>query len=128
MPRNYDEMRAAEDHTFIIRGESFTINRMRPEVMGEIEALEKDFTESEKTTYQDVVNFAESRLKLLLDDQNGAVDRWDALRAKEEDPVTYGEIMDLSRWAVETITGLPTMPPAPSAPGRGKTAASSKAA
>jgi hypothetical protein len=125
MPRNYDEMRDAEDRSFIIRGETFTLRRLKPEAMGRITEIEEKFANA--TTFEEVTAINEERLMLFIDDANGAADRWAALRAKEDDPITYGEITDLSQWVVSQVTGLPTMPPSPSEAGRGKTAASSKA-
>jgi hypothetical protein len=133
MPRNYDEMRDAEDRTFVMRDELFTIKRCRPEVIGEFTVMEKEYQENLKNlpdddpVYPTIIAFAEKRLLLLIDDQNGAVSKWEALRDDPDNPITYGEIMDVSTWALELITGLPTMPPSPSAPGRGKAVASSKA-
>ncbi len=125
MPRNYDEIAAAEDRSFIIRGEKFTITRGSPELVGKVEELQKKFAASDAEGYEDVIEFIEARLLMLIDDQNGAQARWKKLR--ETESISYGEIMDASLWAVEVITGLPTMPPAPSPGGGGKTAASSKA-
>jgi hypothetical protein len=125
MPRNYDEIREQEDRTFIIRGETFTLRRCRPEALGEIVEIEKKFEKAK--TFQEVADINEERLIFLINDQNGAVERWQKIRADEENPVTYGEITDLSRWAVEQITGLPTMQASPSQGGPGTTAASSKA-
>lgn len=128
MPRNYDQMRDGEDHSFVIRGETFKLKRVRPAVLDQIDALQKEFVASEADSYADVVAFSEKRLLLLIDDSNGALPRWKVLRDRDDDPVTYGEIMDVSRWAFEEVTGLPTMPPAPSQPGRGSTAPTSKGA
>ncbi len=118
-------MAAAEDRSFVMRGETFTITRGSPELVGRVEELQKKFASSEAEGYEDVIEFIEARLLMLIDDQNGAVDRWKALRAKEQ--ISYGEIMDASLWAVEVITGLPTTQPAPSPAGPGKTGISSKA-
>jgi hypothetical protein len=133
MPRNYDEMRDAEDRAFVMRGETFTVRRCRPEVLDDLLSMEKTYHEDlaaltpEDSPYPVIIGFAEKRLLMLIDDQNGAVSKWEALRNDPDNPVTYGEIMDVSTWAMEAITGLPTLPPSPSAPGRGKTAATSKA-
>ncbi len=126
MPRNYDEMRAAQDRDFTIGGETFTVKRCPMATMGELVEMEKIFLAQEDVSYIDIAEFAEKRLRILIDDQNGAVSRWEALIASTENPVEYGEIVDVSKWAVELVTGLPTLPPSPSAVGRGKTAASSK--
>jgi hypothetical protein len=122
---DFDEARKNEDRDFVIRGQTFTIQRVRPEVMNEIEQLDRAFLEVEEPTYSDVVTLAENRLCLLIDDHNGAVDRWRELRAREEDPVEYGEIMAISRKAFELVSGLPTMPPVASTGGDGTTDSSS---
>ena len=125
MPRNYDEIREQEDRTFIIRGETFTLRRCRPEALAAVVDIEKKFEKAK--TFQDVAEIHEERLVFMINDQNGAVERWNKIRADEDDPVTYAELTDLSTWAVEQITGLPTMQATPSGAGPGKTAASSKA-
>ncbi len=124
MPRNYDEMRQAEDRSFVMRGETFTLRRVPPEILTDLVEMENALGES--ATYADLVKFAEERLLMLIDDQNGATARWQAIRANADDPVTYGELMDVSRWAVTEITGLPTMPPSPSQPGATTRGSSSK--
>ncbi len=127
MPMNFDEIAAAEDRSFIIRGETFTIVRGSPELVGRVVAAERDHAaKPEKDRSEDAnLEFVQDRLFMLIDDSNGAVDRWKALRAKEE--IGYGEIIRVSNWALEILMGLPTLPPEPSPTGRGKTAASSKA-
>jgi hypothetical protein len=126
-PRNYDELRDAEERSFVIRGETFQIRRGRPEMLGELTEAEDRFVKLEAKGYPDILAFSEERLKLLLDPADDALARWDALRAREEDPVTYGEIIDISRWAVEAITRLPTRLAVPSDVGPGPIAASSTA-
>ncbi len=125
MPRNYDEIRDAEDRSFVIRGETFTLRRVRPEILTDLVEMENALGES--ATYADLVKFAEERLLLLIDDNNGAAARWQTIRENPDDPVTYGELMDVSRWAVTEIKGLPTMPPSPSQPGAKTSGSSSKA-
>lgn len=126
MPRNYDQARDSEDHSFVIRGETFTLKRARPEDLAALIDAEEARTGKEK--FSDAFAFAETRLLSLLDDSNGAVDRWQKIRADEANPVTFGEVMDLSNWAVTELTRLPTMQPSPSAAGPANTARTSKAA
>lgn len=125
MPINFDELAAQEDRDFIIRGEQFTLQHVRPEVMDEIDGLEEEYLKIEDPKYSDIVKLAESRLRLMLDDGNGQVERWEELRARKDNPVTYGEIMALSRRALEIVSGVPTMPSEASTAGDGKTAESS---
>lgn len=124
MPRNYDEIRDKTDDSFIIRGQTFKLRRTSPEELGKVVALEREWREAE-TTYEQDCAFFEKRFLMLIDDSNGAADRWKDLRAKNE--ITYGEIVDLSIWASEQMTHLPTLRPSPSEPGPSKTAATSKA-
>jgi len=125
MPRNYDEIREQEDRTVIIRGETFTLRRCRPEALAEVVDMEEKFKKAK--TFQELAEIYQGIIAFLINDQNGAVERWNKLREDESDPITFGELKDLSTWAVEQITGVPTMQVSPSGAGPGKTAASSKA-
>ena len=112
--RNYDEMRSTEEEeTFVIRGETFKLKRVRPEVMDELLTIENEFLAKEDKTYSDIVAAGEAKLLLLLDESDDAINRWKALRERAEDPVTYREIMDISKWAFEVVSGFPTMQVAP---------------
>lgn len=124
MPRNYDEIRDAQDLSFVIRGQTFQLRRGTPEVLDQIETLQRDYLAAEVTTYADIATFSENRLKLLLVEEDAA--RWDALRANGDDPIAFREIQDLSKWAIEEITGFPTIPSSPSPAGDGTTDTSSK--
>ena len=55
-------------------------------------------------------------------------EKWAELRAREDKPVTIGQMNAILTWLMEEQTGRPTEPPSPSVPGRGKTARSSGAA
>ncbi len=125
MPVDFDQIRDQEDREFLIRGEMFKIQRVRPEVMEEVTALEDAFVAIEEPKYSDVVELAEKRLLLFLDDENGAVDRWKTLRERKVDPITYTEITEISKLVLEKATGLPTMQPPASGIGGGSTTGSS---
>jgi hypothetical protein len=125
MPVDFDQIRDQEDREFVIRGEMFKIQRVRPEVMEEVTALEDVFVAIEEPKYSDVVELAEKRLLLFLDDENGAVDRWKKLRERKVDPITYTEITEISRLVLEKATGLPTVRPPASGTGGGSTTGSS---
>lgn len=126
MPLDLDALALQEDRGIIVRGETFTIPRHRPEVLDAIDALEKEYLAIEDTpSYPDVLAFVEGRLRLLLDDGNGQVEKYDALRTREENAIEYGEIISMSRAALEMVTRLPTQPPGPSQSGPGKTDTSS---
>jgi len=119
-PRDFDQD-LSEDLAFVIGGESFKMKYVRPEVLAAWED-EEVVQKSEEALKQ-----MDDRIKLFLDNSNGALERWDALRARDDNPVSMGQINDLLLWMVEVQSGRPTIPPSPSATGRGKTAASSKA-
>lgn len=127
MPINFDEIQEKEDRDFIIRGQTFTIQHVRPEEMLEIDKLEDAYIALTEPKFSDLVKMSEERLILLIDDGNGQVDRWRELRAREANPITYGEIMAISRKALEVISGIPTLPSTGSGAGDGKTDDSSKA-
>jgi hypothetical protein len=120
MPRNFDQDKS-EDLEFVIAGETFKMKYVRPEVLASWE----DEPDAEKS--EDALKQMDNRIKLFLDDSNGALEKWDNLRQREDNPVTMGQINDLLLWMVEVQSGRPTIQPSPSATGRGKTAASSKA-
>ncbi len=124
MPRNYDEMRKAADRDFVVHGETFTVSFGSKALVGELEEMQKTYAESPETTYQSLMEFAEGRLLLMVDDSNGASDKLRKLI--DEGHMSYSEIMDSARWAYELMTGVPTMPPAPSPGGGGKTGRSSR--
>jgi len=70
----------------------------------------------------------DAQILLFIDPADGGHERWAELRAREESPVTIGQLNSILTWLMEEQTGRPTEPPSPSASGRGRTAASSKAA
>lgn len=119
MPRNFDEERD-KDLEFTIRGETFRMRYVRPEVIGEWE----DHPPIEKS--QEAIAFTNSRIREFIDNSDGSHERWDKLRAREEDPISLGEINELLVWMVEKQSARPTPAPSPSSTGRGRSAASSK--
>jgi hypothetical protein len=74
----------------------------------------------------------ENSLWRLMDDQillfisNDEHARWKDLRARDDKPVTIAQLNAILLWLMEEQTGRPTVQPSPSAPGRGRTAATSK--
>jgi hypothetical protein len=119
-PRNFDQD-LSEDLEFIVAGETFKMKYVRPEVLAAWE--DEEVADKSETALRQM----DERIKLFLDNSNGAIERWDTLRAREDNPVSMGQINDLLLWMVEVQSGRPTTPPSPSVTGRGKTAASSKA-
>ena len=120
MLRDFDQEFVAEDLEFKIGGESFKMAYVRPEVL----AAWEDEDVPEKSA--DALVSTDTRIKMFLEPSNGAAERWDALRAREENPVTMGQLNAVLLWMVEVQSGRPTEPPSPSASGRGRTERSSK--
>lgn len=120
MPRNFDE-ELGQDMSFTIGGETFGMRYVRPEVL----ALWEDEPDEEKST--DILKRQDARiLQFLANDEDR--ERWTKLREREEDALPLVHLNELLRWMVEVQTARPTNPPSPLATGRGRTAASSKAA
>lgn len=124
MPRNFDELRKSKDLDFILGGETFTIHMLPLPMIGvwtEREgAVKTDDTEA-------FTNMCIDRIADAVADGNGSADRWRELCKGEKAP-SYGELLELARWAWEAQSDLPTMDSAVSQPGRGTTAGSSKGA
>lgn len=124
MPRNFDELRKKKDLDFVLGNQMFTVH-MLP--LGFIEV----WSEREATvSVEDQKAFTEmciDRVADAVDDKNGASERWRELCASDHGP-SYGELLELARWVWQVQSELPTMEPAPSQPGRGTTAGSSKGA
>ncbi len=123
MPRNYDKLRADRDLDFVIGSQAFTMHLLPMTVVGVWVEREKGVDAADASAFGEM---CVERVGDALDDGNGARERWTDL-CKSKDAPSYGELLDLARWAWELQSDLPTMPPSPSGRGRGATAASSKA-
>lgn len=121
MSYDYDELQKGRDLDFTIRGETFTIQQVKPEVLAAFG------DEKVPETGIDALKWTDDHIKLFLDG-NGATAKWEELRGREVNTVSQGEMEDILRRMIQVNTELPTQPSSPSAPGRGRTAASSKAA
>ena len=92
---------------------------VRPEVLS---AFETDVNGDDPNAVWDLMD-RQILLFLAADEQ----EKWKTLRAREDAPVTIGQMNAVLTWLMEEQTGRPTEQPSPSAPGPGKTARSSKA-
>jgi len=117
--KDFNEL-LAKEREFRVQDEVFKWRDVRPEVLS---SFEVDTNGDDPNAVWELMD----RQILLFLDEEGH-ERWKALRAREDSPVTIGQINAVLTWLMEEQTGRPTEPPSPSAPGRGKTAASSKAA
>src|SRR5512146_1138813 len=103
--RDFDSEYLIDDREFKVGGEVFKWRYVRPEVI----AAWEDEPVSDKSA--DALRSTDDRIKLFLDASNGAAERWDALRAREDNPVTMGELNAILMWLVEVQTDRPTQPP-----------------
>lgn len=112
--------RAARDQGFRLGGEEFRVRTgVHPSVLG-------DYEEAVLTGREDLLSSQDDAVKAFLWDDE-ARDRWDALRARKEDPVTAGDIRAVIQYLYEVESELPTSAPAPSSRGRDRTKPSSAA-
>ncbi len=119
MPKNFDEL-LSQDRTFTIRGETFSFQDVSPEILTTFDSSTNGDDDNA------VWNLMDAQIGLFLKESDR--ERWQTLRARAEEPVTIAQITAVLTWLMEEQTGRPTNPPSPSVSGRGKTAASSKAA
>lgn len=120
--KNFDDM-LAQDREFTVGGEKFHWRDVRPEVLTSFEPSRNgDGPDDDNAAWR------------LMDDQillfvaKDEVDRWKELRARDENPVTIAQLNAILLWLMEEQTGRPTVQSSPSEVGRGRTAATSKAA
>jgi len=116
VPRNFDEL-LQEDLTFILGGETFTMQYVRPEIMAAWE------DEPDIETAVETIEEADAKVKLFL--LPGDAKRYEELRAREDKPVTSQQLNELLRWMVEVQTGRPTRRASDLEPGPGSTEATS---
>ena len=110
----------AKEREFKVQDKTFTWKDVRPEVLS---SFEVDTNGDDPNA---VWNLMDRQILLFLPESEH--ESWTELRARETEPVTIGQMNAVLTWLMEEQTGRPTEPPSPSAPGRGKTAASSKGA
>jgi len=123
MSRNFDEL-LAPDHTFTVRGQTFSWKEVRPEVLSAMGiALGKVEDDGEDPN----VGWAAIDDQILLFIVPEDHEKWRELRSREEDPVTIKQLNAILDYLIGEQSDRPTQTPSPSASGRGRTAASSKA-
>ena len=132
--KDFDEL-LSPDRTFKVKGEVFTWHDVRPEVLTLFEfpfpeengkatsAKAKEELDKRQKTY--AWDLADAQIKIFLSESDR--ERWDQLRAREENPIPIKQINALLEWLMEEQTNRPTQPPSPSEAGRGRTAPSSTA-
>jgi len=118
--KNFDEM-LAQDREFTVGGETFHWRDVRPEVLTSFEPSRNgDGPDDDNAAWR----LMDDQILLFIEEsEHGA---WRTLRHREEDAVTIAQLNAIVLWLMEAQTGRPTEQPSPSAPGRGRTAATSK--
>lgn len=124
MPVDFDARRESLDRDIVIRGEKFTVQLVAPATMDEFERIQSEATERKgNITWAELAESFAARIRLMIDDENGAVDRFDALLAGNK--IAYAELKEMCNTVVEMATDLPTTPPSGSGSGAGRSAVSS---
>ena len=118
--KNFDEM-LATDREFTVGGETFHWCDVRPEVLTSFEPSANGKDDDADATWRMMDD------QILLFVSKDEHERWRALRVRDDKPVTIAQLNAILLWLMEEQTGRPTVPSSPSDPGRGRTAATSKA-
>jgi hypothetical protein len=119
--KNFDDLKAA-DREFTVGGETFHWGDVRPEVLTSFEPSEKKDDDDDNAAWR---LMDDQILLFILKDEH---ERWRTLRSRDDNPVTIAQLNAILLWLMEEQTGRPTVPSSPSEVGRGRTAATSKAA
>lgn len=100
--------RAERDRSFTIGGETFEVRvGVRPEVL----SIYDDITT--ETSAADTIKVIDEIITSMLVTADG--ERYQALRQREEDPITLEDLQDLMEWLLEKETDrTPTQPSSPS--------------
>ncbi len=121
MSKNFDEM-LPTDREFTVGGETFHWRDVRPEVLTSFEPSRNgDSPDDDNAAWRLMDD------QILLFIEPAEADRWREVRARDTQPVTIAQLNAILLWLMEEQTGRPTQAPSPSASGRTKTSATSKA-
>ena len=118
--KNFDDL-LSQDRTFQVGGETFKWRDVRPEVLTSFTGD----TNGDAADDNAVWRLLDGQILLFIEPSEA--DRWTAIRARDDNPVTIVQLNSILTWLLEQQTGRPTETPSPSAAGRGPTAATSKA-
>lgn len=124
MPKSFDDL-ISQERTFVVRGETFTWQDVRPEVLTAF-TPETEVNPEDPESNVGVWKQLDEQIALFLVPEDR--ERWAKLRAREENPVTIIQLNEILTWLVGEQTERPSQTPSPSGRGRGKTAPSLQAA
>ena len=109
-----------EDLSFEVCGEMFKMRLVKPEVLATLQ--DNDVPE----TNMKALEVLDDQIEAFLDNANGQVERWKAMRKREDNTPSQGQLQDILLWMIEVQTARPTNQPSPSGRGRGAPATTSK--
>lgn len=125
MAKNFDTGRLArrkseDDRTFQLGGETFVIRPgIRPEALAPYDDI------GTETTTAQVLEIVDDLMETLISPDDGAHERYRAVRANEVDPIELPDLLDVVQWAVEVYTDRPTGRPSVSEAGSTSTGTNS---
>lgn len=125
MPKDFNDL-LATDRQFKVRDKTFTFVDVKPEVLTLFDAEAAVNGNGKEEDDALVWRLLDAQIMLFLDESGQK--EWQDLRARDTEPVTIAQMNGILTWLLEQQTGRPTETPSPSASGRGRTAATSKAA
>lgn len=125
MAKSFDDL-ISQERTFVVRGETFTWRDVRPEVLTAFQPTEEEPEEGKAADNSGIWKQLDEQIQLFLVPED--VERWQKLRARDENPVTIVQLNAILEWLVGEQTERPTQTPSPSGTGRGKTGRSLQAA
>lgn len=105
-------IRSALDRTFKIGGQKFTRRAsVRPEATLEWEGIR--FMDPSSSPAEEFLGILDRTIIGLIEPGTNGKDhgRWAKLRAREDDPITTQDMLELIPWLIEEMAGRPTMPP-----------------
>ncbi len=115
--KNFDEARRAKhkaegERTFVLGDETFVLRpAIHPSILERYDDLDND------TPVKETMEIVDDLIVALIEPRDGAEDRYRAVRANQDDPISVEDLQDLIRWMMEIQTGRPTGPPGDSSPG-----------
>ena len=111
--RQEQRLRDLGDRTFTLRGETFAfVANARFDVLRRVSELGRDTDGSE------IISVLEEAVLELIEEKDGAHERFRHVCAQTEFPVTFTDLNEIATWLIEKQTGRPTQAPSPSTDGR----------
>lgn len=109
-----------EDLAFEVCGEMFKMRLVKPEVLAVLQ------DNAAPDTNVKALEIMDAQIEAFLDNANGQVERYRAMRKRENNTPSQGQLQDILLWMIEVQTARPTSQPSPSGRGRGAPATTSK--